>query len=196
MDPSMNAAGANQLCAECQMPIYPGENPEVTDAGTFCRSCFTLLSNQVRHAVTAQGEDINYFLATLGGLAGGAVGAAVWWGFTVGTEIAFGLVAIVIGIAVGKGVVIASGGKQALSLQILSVAISTLAFFMASYLVTRSFINGSPEFIAEGASLPFIPDPALAYDIVALNFEFMDLVFLAIVIWEAWRIPAPLQLDA
>lgn len=189
-------AAEHLVCAECQLTIRPDEDREVTDAGTFCRSCFNLLASQVRQVVAAQGEDINYFLAALGGLAGGALGAGVWWGFTVSTDIAFGLVAIVIGIAVGKGVVIASGGKRAQSLQIISAIISTVSFFLASYWVNRSFINDSPEFVAQGVTLPLLPDPLLAYEIVALSFDFMDLVFLAIVLWEAWRIPSPMQLES
>ncbi len=196
MQDSSGTEGAQVLCAECQLPIYEGEDRESTDAGTFCRSCYNLLASQVRQVVAAQGEEINYFLATLGGLAGGAAGAGVWWGFTVGTNIAFGLVAIVIGIAVGKGVVMASGGKRAVSLQVLSVGISAVSFGLASYWVNRSFINDSPEFVAQGATLPLFPDPMLAYEIIALSFDFMDLIFLAIVLWEAWRIPSPMQLES
>ena len=43
-------------------------------------------------------------------------------------------------------------------------------------------------------SLPFIPNLALYIDVLMAGFGFMDVVFLAIVVYEAWKIPAPIKL--
>ena len=87
-------------CAECSTTLGEEQEREVTDDGTFCRPCFNNLTAQLQQVVAAQGQEINYPMAMVGGLGGGAVGVLVWWGFTVVTSIAFGLIAVVIGIAV------------------------------------------------------------------------------------------------
>jgi hypothetical protein len=172
----------------------------VVEDRIFCRSCYAALRHQVQMALARQGSDINYPMAAMGGLLGGAVGALVWWGFTVTTHIAFGLVAIVIGIAVGQGVLRFSGGKRHRGLQILSTAISGVAFFYATYLVNRSLILDyyEKENPVEAASLvlPWLPDPGLLVDVVQASFGMFDFIFLAIVLFQAWKIPAPFRLPA
>ena len=128
-------------CAECSTILVEGQDQQATEDGVFCRPCFNNLTAQLHQAVEGQGRDINYPVAALGGLLGGGVGVLAWWGFTVMTNTSFGLVAVVIGYTVGKGIVLLSGGKRAQNLQILSVAISLVSFAYASYLVNRSFIQ-------------------------------------------------------
>jgi hypothetical protein len=183
-------------CAECGVALAPGQDRETTEGGVFCRPCFEHLRSQVVELVKAQGRDVDYPKAILGGLGGAALGVLAWWGFTVLTKIAFGLVAVVIGVAVGKGVVFGAGGKRARGLQMTSVIIATVAFFYASYLVIRSFVSSSVLETGEQLVLPWVPDLATFIRVVSLGFGLMDVVFLGIVIWEAWRIPAPLQLGS
>jgi hypothetical protein len=150
----------------------------------------------VQQAIAAQGADINYSMAAVGGLVGGAIGVIAWWGFTVLTSIAFGLVAVVIGFTVGKGIVMLSGGKRSQGLQIMSVIISTLSFLYASYLVNRTFILRAYTEQGQEIVMPWLPSPDLWFNVIKLGFNFMDLIFLAIVIYQAWKIPAPFQLEA
>jgi hypothetical protein len=145
-------------------------------------------------AIQAQGEDIPYPMAVLGAMLGGALGVVAWWGFTVVTQIAFGLVAVVIGFAVGKGILLFTGQKRARGLQILSVVVAGISFFYASYLVNRTFILRAFAEEGEELVLPVLPSPELLINVVRVNFSFMDLVFLAIVLYYAWKLPAPLQL--
>lgn len=181
-------------CAQCGTVLAEGEDREVTEGGVFCRTCYGALREQVRMAIQAQGADIPYPNAVIGAVLGGALGAVVWWGFTVVTQIAFGLVAVVIGFAVGKGILLMTGNKRAQSLQILSVVVSGLSFFYASYLVNRTFILRAFAEDGEEIILPLLPSPELLVKAVGINFGVMDLVFLAIVLYQAWKIPAPLQL--
>lgn len=181
-------------CAECGTLLAPGADRVTTDEAVFCRRCYAELAAQLDRVVAEQGEGIDYPMAVAGGLGGAVAGVLVWWGFTVVTGIAFGLVAIVIGIAVGKGVLILSGGKRHLNLQLLSVGISTAAFFYASYLVNRTFVQRAWAEQDETVLLPLLPGPELFVEIVGLGFGIMDLVFLAIVVYEAWRMPAPVKL--
>ncbi len=178
-------------CAECGTSLREGQDRETTEDGAFCRPCFNNLTHQLQQVARIQGEGINYSLALVGGLAGGALGAGAWWGFTVLTEVAFGLIAILIGIAVGKGVVLATGGKRARNLQFLSVGISIVSFFCATYLVTRTFIERA--YAEQGLTLPLLPDAQTFFDVVRAGFGIMDVVFLAIVVYQAWKIPAPFE---
>jgi hypothetical protein len=183
-------------CSECQTVLREGDDREVTEDAVFCRPCYLNLVARLQQAVAAQGADINYPMALLGGLLGGVAGVLVWWGFTVLTGIAFGLVAVVIGFTVGKGVTLFSGNRRSQGLQIMAVIIAVVSFAYATYLVNRTFVA---RFLAEqghDAVLPLLPDPALFIAVIRAGFGLMDLVFFAIVIYEAWKIPAPFRLNA
>jgi hypothetical protein len=182
-------------CAECGTLLAHGQDREVTDGGTFCRRCFEELTAQLRHAIADQGRDVNWALAAVGAIGGGALGIAVWWGFTVLTGIAFGLVAVVIGFAVGRGALWLSGGKRSRGLQILSVGVAAASFFVASYLVNRTLLLRAAAEQGTDLTLPLVPEPELVLAILQAGFNVMDLVFLAIVVWEAWKIPAPVRLE-
>ncbi len=181
-------------CAECETVLVEGQDQEVTDDAVFCRPCYNNLTAQVQTVVAAQGQDINYMNAIVGGLGGAALGIVVWWGFTVLTNIAFGLVAVVIGFAVGKGIVLLTGGKRHLNLQILSGVLSVIAYFYASYLVTRTFVNKALAADGQDVILTMLPDPALFVEVISMNFEIFDIVFLAIVLIQAWKMPAPVNI--
>ena len=167
-------------CLQCNTVLAEGQDREVTDEGTFCRPCFNNLTAQVQQAIEAQNTGVNYPMAVVGGLLGGAVGVLVWWGFTVLTHIVFGLVAVVIGFAVSKGVTLLAGNKRSQGLQIISVVISALSFVYASYLVNRTFIQQGMAEAGQEVVLPILPDPQLLYDVMALDFGIMELVFLGI----------------
>ncbi|MEE8587399.1 MAG: hypothetical protein V3T83_21370 [Acidobacteriota bacterium] len=181
-------------CQQCGRTLAAHEERVQTEGGVFCPTCFNLIKDQLNAAVSAQAQDINYSAALLGGLLGGVGGAVVWWGFTALTGIAFGLVAIVIGYAVSRGISYFTGGKRGLQLQLLSVGLASVSYFYATYLVNRSLIH--QQFAEEGEAvlLPLLPSPSDFVTIVSLGFRFFDLVFLAIVVWEAWRGLAPLKL--
>jgi len=181
-------------CAECSTVLFEGQDRQETDDGTFCRPCFERLTAQVHQAIAAQGTDINYSMALVGGLGGAVVGVVAWWGFTVLTQAAFGLVAVVIGFTVGKGVIMLAGGKRHRNLQIMSVVIAGGSFFYASYLVNRSFALKYFAEQGESVVLPVVPAPDLFLNLLMADFGIMDLVFLAIVVYQAWRIPAPFNL--
>ena len=180
-------------CSECGRMLSEGQDREATEDAVFCRPCFEDLTAQLHQAVAQQGAGIDYSRAVGGGLLGAALGVLVWWGFTVVTGISFGLVAIVIGIAVGKGVVMMSGNKRSRELQITSAVIAILGFVYASYLVNRTFVQRALAEQGQGGILPWIPTPGLLLNVLQLGFSFMDVVFLAIVVYEAWKIPAPMR---
>ena len=134
-------------------------------------------------------------MALLGAVLGGAVGVLAWWGFTVLTKIGFGLVAVAIGFLVGQGTARFAGGKRSAGLQVLAVVVGALSFLVATYLVNMTFVNEALVQTGEVWRVPFPPASLkMFYRVVAVNFGVMKLVFLAIVIYEAWIIPRPVKL--
>ena len=60
--------------------------------------------------------------------------------------------------------------------------------------VTRTLLLRSFAEQGTSVSLPWLPDGALLFNVVKAGFGVMDVVFLGIVLWEAWRIPGPVRL--
>ncbi len=193
-DQPPEAAAETVRCAECGTSLSEGQDREITEGGVFCRPCFNNLTAQLQQFVEDQSRDVNYPMGIVGGVLGGVAGSLVWWGFTVVTQIAFGLVAVVIGFAVGKGVTLLTGGKRSVGLQAISVVIATVSFFYASFLVNRTFIHRAFAEQGESLVIPLLPSPMMFVDVVRAGFGVMDLVFLAIVAWQAWVMPKPVRI--
>ena len=181
-------------CAECGTHLEEGQERQQTEEAVFCLRCFDQLTHQLGEVIAAQGEGINYPMAFVGGLGGALFGAVVWWGFTAMTPWAFGLVAIVIGFAAGKGVVYMSGGKRHLNLQIMAITLSAAGYAFASYLVNRTFILKALAEEGQTVDIALLPNPEVFYTVLSAGFRPFDLIFLAIVIYEAWKIPAPIKM--
>ena len=186
----------SDVCARCGRALTTEDRVEADDR-SFCRACWETLRQELSSAIAAMSADVPYARAAVGAVLGATVGALLWWGFTVVTHLALGLVAVAIGFLTGLGAVRFAGGKRSRGLQVLSVVVAVAAFGIASYLVNMSLVN--QQLAKEGAAWRVgFPPPSLAtfFDVVKLGFGVMDLVFLAIVIWEAFRIPKPPTLPA
>jgi hypothetical protein len=183
------------ICARCEKTLTEGDRVPAGDR-VFCRSCYEVLKHELQQAAAQLTQDINYPMATLGAVLGGAAGALAWWGFTVLTEIGFGLIAVVIGFLAGHGAVRFAGGKRGPGLQAIAIVVGILSFLVAAYLVNMTFINQGLAQRGESWRIPFPPHSVeMFYRVVAVNFGVMTLVFLAIVAYQAWVIPKAPKLD-
>ena len=185
---------SEELCAECGKVLTPGDRVPAGDR-VFCASCHARLQQELVTAVQAMSEDINYVNAAIGALLGAVVGVVAWWGFTAATKWSIGLIAIGLGWAVGWGTVRFAGGKRSKELQVLSLAVATAGWIAATYLVNMTFLNRGFAAQGEAFRLAFPPasiDQAVA--VISAGFGIMDVVFLAIMMWEAWKFPRPIQL--
>jgi hypothetical protein len=196
-DPAVRSdAPARDTCAQCGKALAPADTVVAQDRA-FCRSCYESLVAELQRGIAAMTTDVNYPLATIGAVLGGALGIAIWWGVTVFTHVAFGLVAVAIGWLAGQGAVRFAGDKRSTGLQAIAVVVSLASFAVASYLVNMTFINGV---LAERGVADRVPFPPPSLDVfvrvVTAGFGVMDVVFLGIVLWEAWRIPRPPKLPA
>lgn len=195
----VNQAAADEdaekiTCAQCEAQVPAGQEVR-TQNSVFCEPCFTQMKNLLEESLAQQSQGINYLGAVGGGVIGGMLAALVWWGFVVLTNIQFGLVAVIIGVAVGKGVVILSGNKKAQSLQLISVGLSIVSYAMATYWVSRTFANR--YFVEQGMNIswPMFPPLDFFFEVVISGSELFDLIFLGIVVFQAWKIPAPIKLN-
>jgi hypothetical protein len=88
-----------------------------------------------------------------------------------------------------------SGGKRSRGLQAVSIGAAVVSYAVATYLVNMTFINQDIANQGEAFRVGFPPQSAALFlRVVAADLGIMDLVFLAIAVWEAWRIPRPLAL--
>jgi hypothetical protein len=181
-------------CARCRAAVSASDRV-TADERVFCRTCYEILKLELRRGVASMSEDVNYPMAALGAVLGGVVGVLAWWGFTVLTNIGFGLVAVIIGFLVGHGAARFAGGKRSAGLQAISVAVAVLSFLVAVYLVNMTFINAALVERGDPWRVTFPPASLdMFHRVVAINFGIMKLVFLAIVAYEAWIIPRPIKL--
>jgi len=105
------------------------------------------------------------------------------------------LFAVAIGYLAGHGAVRFAGGKRSGGLQALSIAVALLSYLGAIYLVNMTFINKALATQGEALRVGFPPQSLeLLIRVVTVDFGVMDLVFLAIVVYEAWKIPRPIAL--
>ena len=185
---------APETCSRCQRALQ-GDDRVQAGGKTFCRSCYETLRQQLEQAVQGMSTDIRYPAAALGAVLGGVAGALIWWGFTVVTHFAFGLVAVAIGFLVGQGAVVFSGGKRSRGLQVLAVVTSLASFVVATYLVNMTFLNQAYANLGQARRITFPPASGdMLFFVLSAGFGIMDVVFLAITLWQAWKIPAPLKL--
>jgi hypothetical protein len=192
--PQSPAPGVEARCAQCSRLLTP-EDTVMAGGKTFCRACYAELRGQLETAVQAMSSDVNYVNAALGAVLGGIGGVLAWWGFTVLTHLSVGLVAIAIGFAVGWCTVRFAGGKRSGGLQALSVIVATLSYCVATFLVNMTFINRALAEQHEAMRIAFPPQNLdVLVRVMSTNFGVMDLVFLAIVVYEAWKIPRPIRL--
>ena len=190
------STATEERCAECNKVLTPGDRVPAGDR-VFCASCHARLQQELVTAVQAMSEGINYVNATLGALLGAAVGVLAWWGITVATNWSIGLIAIGLGWAVGWGTVRFAGGKRSQGLQVLSALVAAAGWVTASYLVNMTFINR--QLVKEGSlvTIPFPPlSPEMLWTVLSAGFGIMDVVFLAIMMWEAWKFPRPIQIPS
>jgi hypothetical protein len=185
---------AAETCAQCGKTLTHGDRVASGDR-VFCRTCYASLRAQLEATVAELSSDINYANATIGAVLGGAAGALLWWGFTAVTHLSLGLVAIAIGYLTGLGAVRFAGGKRSAGLQAISIVVSLASYLVATFLVNMTFLNQAFAKDGESFRVAFPPQNfQLFVKVLSAGFGMMDLVFLAIVVYEAWKIPRPIVL--
>ena len=99
------------------------------------------------------------------GLAAAAAGAIGWFLMVLVTDTQYGVVAVAVGLLVGKAVVIGSGAAYSRRLQLVSVGITLAGLIASEYLIGRHFLAAV---VAEegGGSVPVLLGPGDAIALV------------------------------
>jgi hypothetical protein len=163
-------------CASCNDPIvstYYGWG-----GNSVCPACHQKLAGS--HAKS--GSFVSALV--LGGVAA-ALGAAAYYGIAALTGMEFGLIAIVVGIVVGKAVRVGAGSYAKKRYRALAVLL-TYASITATYV--PFVLEGAPDMPVVGAAIfAFVLPGMMLMDLENL----LGLIILAIGVYEGWKFSAP-----
>jgi hypothetical protein len=131
-----------------------------------------------------------------GGLLGGLVAAigatALWYGVVVVTQWHVGLVAIVVGWLVARGVLFGAEGRGSIPLVAASALFTLLALGVSEYLIVYHFITQELQALGVAAgSIELLQPPGLVVEIVveSVSADPLTLAFWAIALFQAVVIP-------
>jgi hypothetical protein len=145
---------------------------------------FALTEDEAQRAMEFFRQEQNLLMGALYGLFAAVAGAAVWAGVTVATGYQIGWMAVGIGFLVG--VAVRAGGKgidQAFGVvgAVLSLAGCALGnLFTVAYFVSQE-LGVSMVHVLAGL------DPQMAVEMIAANFQVMDLLFYALAVYFGYR---------
>jgi predicted lipid-binding transport protein (Tim44 family) len=120
-----DGAASQSACTRCSTPLH-GAYFEV-NGHTVCEAC----CYQLREAAPAGSRMGRVLRATAAGVGAGLAGAILYWGILAATGYEFGLIAIVVGFAVGKAVRWGSGDRGGRAYQTLAIALTYLSIVSA-----------------------------------------------------------------
>lgn len=109
-------------------------------------------------------------------------GSAAYAGFTYATDWQLGIIAIVIGVLSGLGAAKGGRGRNA---QIVGACAAAFGYFFSLFLLVV-FIVGARQVLAA----PIGALAQLMWILIKETFSGMNVVFLAIAVWEGWKLPA------
>lgn len=176
---SAEGAGPGPLtCAVCKADI-PTSYYEV-NGSIVCDACRTKLNAQL-----AGGSEPARFAKAVGlGVAGAAAGSALYFVILALTGYHIGLVAVVVGLLVGKAVAYGSEGRGGPVYQGLAVVLTYLA------IVTTYIPYALQSVPSASQALQLLPHAA-----AAPFRSVFGLVIVGFALFEAWRLNAPLRLS-
>ena len=171
------AAGATPLaasCTVCKQPItgvYHQANGQVV-----CSGC--------RARVEAQmAQSGSYARALALGAGGGIAGAAVWYGVAALTGYEIGIIAILMGWLVGRGVNMGSGGRGGRGYQVLALGLTYLSI-CAAY---APFLAAGVEGVEGGVGAVALVIMSLVAPVVGGIESPLFLIIAGVGFYEAWR---------
>ena len=153
-------------CAQCQRVLHDDEGRHEIDAGVLCVNCYAALRGEVERQLGELESGINYPLAFVVHGVGSSIGAALYIAsiFLSGWDIALVAIAMPwIGTKLQNKVI---GVKRAQPLAIMAVALNLGLFGLTRFLMWGGDVS---------------------------MFEALDLLWVGIIAYEAWRLNKPLR---
>lgn len=138
----------------------------------------------------------SYVTGVMGGLVGAFIAGLIWAGIAIVTDYEIGYAAIGVGVLAGGGVLLGAGRKRGLPLQLIAIATSLVGLFLGKYLTAvyiyrQVLIEDFGEAIVSEIGLgPLFTDVVGFFpDYLSATFEPIDILFIVLAIYAAWRIP-------
>jgi hypothetical protein len=193
------------FCLRCERPLCAACSQ--TFAGkTYCETCAADLERKAEERYQGAGPvagglpvmtapitpaaPLPYGRSLLFAVLGGALGALIWFAVVTATDLKLGIVAIGVGILVGRGAVFGAGGRGGQGIALLSVVVAIVAMGVGEYLM----VNHAVLKYMAGHQIAAPASGFIGLDLFAkvygADFGFMDLVFYGIGAHQAWRQPA------
>lgn len=175
-------------CAACQRRII--DRYFEVNTQTLCPRCAAIIQEQHEHGLPGA-----FTRAVLYGAAGGVLGAALYYGVLLVAKAEFGIIAIAVGILVGKGVRRGAGLHRHWLYPALGIGITYLAItstYVPEVLRALQAAEGAAEDAAMG---PLTVSTVLAAWLFAMvvpalmlaQLQLWGPIILAIGLWEGWR---------
>jgi hypothetical protein len=179
---------ANLRCGFCGQPVQ-GQFYRAANRFT-CDNCAAQIRRAIGHNSVAPGV---FAVAAAAGLLAGLVGGAVWAAVVEITHINVGILAALIGVAVGKAIHFVSGKSRGVALQWLSAILAVIGvaggdFMIACWEIVKALHKDGAE------ATPQIVLRVLQ-DNARMLFSPMDLVWIAIAAYAAWRLCKPANIS-
>jgi hypothetical protein len=129
--------------------------------------------------------------AVIFGLLAAVVASLAWYTVEVGMTVELSFGAAVVGWLVGQAVAFGAGHKRGTSLQVIALGITGVAMVAASYLIEHHRLAAA----LAGRGLPGLPlvlpvSTSVGMVVVGLTADPLNLVFWAIALLAAYRVPA------
>ena len=144
-----------------------------------------------------QTDVMSYVTGLIGGLVGAFIAGLIWAGIAIVTDLEIGYAAIGVGALAGGGVLLGAGRKRGLNFQLIAVVTSLIGLFLGKYLSAVYFyravlIEDFGEAIVNEIGLgPLFTDVIEFFpDYLSASFEAIDILFVVLAIYAAWRIPS------
>jgi hypothetical protein len=190
-DPAASPPEDVETCALCGVSIMKNR-VQFLNAQPACPACVDQVKNEVAEQ---KPEAMHYPMAFLGGLVGAALGAAVWAGIAVVTNLEVGYVAILVGFLAGFGVRVAAGKKRSMGMQVMAALLSVVGLLLAKYAVVAHVIVDLAK--KEGMAVSYF-DPRI-FEVFPLALKEMlspfDALWLILAIGAAYRVPKPSEVN-
>jgi len=140
-----------------------------------------------------EGGKPNIAVGILVGLCVALLSSLIWYAVVVVTNYELGIIAIVVGLLVGLGMLKGAGGRSSRVLQFSAVLITILAMGLSEYLIVNHFVNKSLDEEGEGRYLPLLISPSGIVELVyaGIKSDPLTLVFWAIAVYETYKILKP-----
>jgi len=135
-----------------------------------------------------------YFSAIILGILAAIISSLIWFGLVVLTEWQVEIIAVLIGVLIGKAVLIGSGNKGGAYFQVISIILTVVSMFFSEYLI--SWFSSYKYYLEKGIGTLhlFLPLPTIAEMVKdSLYNNPLTLVFFGIAIWEAYKIPISMK---